>query len=324
MNGSFLKDDDRGFLKEGVETYLILPVSPLDSPTFFLSSHSIVYGSASFWFIHFLSFLHWISCCLSRMRGKCVTMSRKVSSGCREVVTDAFSAVVSRLAKFLLRLSNAFSSPVTATLTLWLLCPAEPRGLSSLGMTSSVHYENRGSLFFSKPKRGVPFMFILFFFYLSSVTTCDDDRIPWLASNECCQVIIQRAFPWPLCRLSRAVGKTRSCQYYAWRPFVDYQKVVNGVPRISISTALLTAFEYWWICSNFSTKIFRKRMHFFFFFFFLPILSLEFSPQKYYRFVVEDLYWSTVLDIGHKKYYSSEEFLEFWSQKGSDFFSWRN
>jgi hypothetical protein len=39
LNGSFFGCDDRGFLKEVVETYLMAPMSPLNSPTFFRSSH---------------------------------------------------------------------------------------------------------------------------------------------------------------------------------------------------------------------------------------------------------------------------------------------
>ncbi len=33
LNGSFLGGDDRGFLKEGVENFLIAPTSPLTLPT---------------------------------------------------------------------------------------------------------------------------------------------------------------------------------------------------------------------------------------------------------------------------------------------------
>jgi hypothetical protein len=39
LNGSFFGGDDRGFLKEGVKTYLMTPISPLNPPTFLLSSH---------------------------------------------------------------------------------------------------------------------------------------------------------------------------------------------------------------------------------------------------------------------------------------------
>ncbi len=43
LNGSFFGGDDRGFLKEGVKTYLMAPMRPLNSPTFFLSLTSVVY-----------------------------------------------------------------------------------------------------------------------------------------------------------------------------------------------------------------------------------------------------------------------------------------
>ncbi len=39
LNGSFFGSYDRGFLKEGVKTYLMTPMSPLNSPAFSLSSH---------------------------------------------------------------------------------------------------------------------------------------------------------------------------------------------------------------------------------------------------------------------------------------------
>ncbi len=35
LNGSFFVGDDRGILKEGVKTFLMAPMSPLNSPTFF-------------------------------------------------------------------------------------------------------------------------------------------------------------------------------------------------------------------------------------------------------------------------------------------------
>jgi hypothetical protein len=35
LNGSFFGGDDRGSLKEGVKTYLMAPMSPLNSPIFF-------------------------------------------------------------------------------------------------------------------------------------------------------------------------------------------------------------------------------------------------------------------------------------------------
>jgi hypothetical protein len=45
LNDSFFESDDRGFLKEGVKTYLMAPISPrLNSPTFFSGFTSIVYG----------------------------------------------------------------------------------------------------------------------------------------------------------------------------------------------------------------------------------------------------------------------------------------
>jgi hypothetical protein len=42
-----LGGDDRGFLKAGVKTYLMVPVMPLNSPIFFVFT-SIVYGSEFF------------------------------------------------------------------------------------------------------------------------------------------------------------------------------------------------------------------------------------------------------------------------------------
>ncbi len=39
LNGSVFGDDGRGFLKERVKTYLMPPMSPLNSPIFLLSSH---------------------------------------------------------------------------------------------------------------------------------------------------------------------------------------------------------------------------------------------------------------------------------------------
>ncbi len=39
LNGSLFEGDGRGFMKGGVKTYLMAPMSPLNSPTFFLSSH---------------------------------------------------------------------------------------------------------------------------------------------------------------------------------------------------------------------------------------------------------------------------------------------
>ncbi len=39
LNCSFFGGDDRGFLKEGVKTDLMTPKPPLNSPTYFLSSH---------------------------------------------------------------------------------------------------------------------------------------------------------------------------------------------------------------------------------------------------------------------------------------------
>jgi hypothetical protein len=39
LHGSFFGRDDQDFLNDGVKTYLIAPMSPLDSPTYFLSSH---------------------------------------------------------------------------------------------------------------------------------------------------------------------------------------------------------------------------------------------------------------------------------------------
>ncbi len=40
----FFESDDRGFLKEGAKTYLMAPMSPLNSPTFLSVFTSIVYG----------------------------------------------------------------------------------------------------------------------------------------------------------------------------------------------------------------------------------------------------------------------------------------
>ncbi len=43
LNGSFLRGDDRRYLKEGVKTFLMAPMSPLDYPTFlsvFSSTHN--------------------------------------------------------------------------------------------------------------------------------------------------------------------------------------------------------------------------------------------------------------------------------------------
>jgi hypothetical protein len=42
LNGSFFGGDDRGFLKEVVKTYLMAPMSLLDSPTLFSVFSSIV------------------------------------------------------------------------------------------------------------------------------------------------------------------------------------------------------------------------------------------------------------------------------------------
>ncbi len=39
LNGSFFEGNDRGFLKEEVKAYLMVPLSPINSPTFLLSSH---------------------------------------------------------------------------------------------------------------------------------------------------------------------------------------------------------------------------------------------------------------------------------------------
>jgi hypothetical protein len=39
LNGSYCMDDDQGFMKYGVKTDLISPTTPLNSPTFLLSSH---------------------------------------------------------------------------------------------------------------------------------------------------------------------------------------------------------------------------------------------------------------------------------------------
>jgi hypothetical protein len=39
LNGSFFEGDDRGFLKDGVMTYLMAPISPINSPTYFRSSN---------------------------------------------------------------------------------------------------------------------------------------------------------------------------------------------------------------------------------------------------------------------------------------------
>ncbi len=35
----FFEGDDRGFFKEGVKTYLMAPILPLNLPSFLLSSH---------------------------------------------------------------------------------------------------------------------------------------------------------------------------------------------------------------------------------------------------------------------------------------------
>jgi hypothetical protein len=48
LNGSFFGVDDRGFLEEGVKSYLMAPMSPLNSQMFFFSVlTSIVYGCCS-------------------------------------------------------------------------------------------------------------------------------------------------------------------------------------------------------------------------------------------------------------------------------------
>jgi hypothetical protein len=39
LNGPYFGGDDQSFLKEGVKTYQMAPISPLNSPNFFLSSH---------------------------------------------------------------------------------------------------------------------------------------------------------------------------------------------------------------------------------------------------------------------------------------------
>jgi hypothetical protein len=39
LSSSFFWYDDRGFLEEEVKTYIMAPMSPLNSPTFILSSH---------------------------------------------------------------------------------------------------------------------------------------------------------------------------------------------------------------------------------------------------------------------------------------------
>jgi hypothetical protein len=43
LNGSFFGGDDRGFLKEGVKTYQMAPMSPLNSPNFSSLFTSLVY-----------------------------------------------------------------------------------------------------------------------------------------------------------------------------------------------------------------------------------------------------------------------------------------
>jgi hypothetical protein len=42
LNSSFLGNDDRGFMEDGVKTYQMAPMSPLNSPTVFSIVASVV------------------------------------------------------------------------------------------------------------------------------------------------------------------------------------------------------------------------------------------------------------------------------------------